>query len=194
LKRFKQLEKFLKKTFMATIEEVHGHIRQFISSVGIDPNGILTLKYRPGVAGISNISVEVTDTLGKSVTAMFQVSVMLANTFGNWSNGSGSGGGNNLLSYAFGLSPQAGGDVAGLPRMRIQGKARIVSHLKPAWATDLTYQYEISQDMVTWTPAIKGIHYHEFVNDLPNALRRSDLVLLVNWSKAFVRVRAVLAN
>ena len=98
------------------------------------------------------------------------------------------------MGYAFGLNPQAGGDVTGLPKIRIQGKARVVSHLKPAWATDLTYQYEMSQDMVAWVPAIKGIHYHEFTNDMPNAIRQSELVLLVNWPKAFVRVRAVLAN
>ena len=161
------------------------------SFVGLDAGGILTIKYRPGIGGISDITVQATDLQGKSVSAISQVAVLLADTLGHWSSLNGGG---DLMGYAFGLNPRAGGDVAGLPRIRIQGKARIVSHLKPAWATDLTYQYEVSQDMVAWIPAIKGIHYHEFTNDLPNALRRSDLVLLVNWPKAFMRVRAVLAN
>ena len=165
------------------------------SFVGIDAGGILTIKYRPGIGGIGNITVKATDTQGKSVSAVSQVAVMLADTFAHWSSINGGGGaGNNLMSYAFGLNPPVGDNVAGLPRIRNQGKARVVSHLKPAWATDLTYQYEMSQDMLTWIPAIKGIHYHEFTNDLPNAIRRSELVLLVNWPKAFVRVRAVLAN
>ena len=165
------------------------------SFVGIDANGILLLKYRPGISGVSNITVEATDTLGKSVATTFQASVALADTFAHWAAGNGgAAAGSNLMAYAFGLNPQVGGDVSGLPRTKIQGKVRVVSHAKPAWATDLTYQYEISQDMVTWIPAIKGVHYYEFAKDLPNALRQSDLVLMVNWSKAYLRVRAALAN
>ena len=41
----------------------------------------------------------------------------------------------------FGLTPQ-GGDVAGWPKLKMQGKAKVMSHQKPAWATDLNYQYE----------------------------------------------------
>ena len=157
--------------------------------VGIEPaTGKLTLKYRPGIAGVSSITVKAADALGKSVSASFQVSVLLADTFTHWSNGGGGAGG--LLRYAFGANAQAGDHVPGLPKIKIQGKAKVVSHLKPMWATDLAYQYEMSQDMLTWVPAIPGIHYHEFLKDLPNALRQSDCVLLVNWPKAFMRVKA----
>jgi hypothetical protein len=99
-----------------------------------------------------------------------------------------------VLKYAFALNPPAGGDTSGLPRVRTQGKARIVSYLKPRWATDLSYQYEISQDLVNWSPAIRDVHFHEFATNLPNGVRQSDLVLMVDWPKVFMRVRAVLTN
>ena len=161
--------------------------------VGIEAGtGVLTIRYRPGIGGSSSITVKATDTLGKSVAATFQVLVSLADTFAHWSNANGGGG--NLLGYAFCSKSQSGYDVAGLPKIKIQGKARVVSHLKPRWATDMTYQYEMSQDMVTWIPAIPDVHFHEFSKDLPNATRQSDFVLLVNWPKAFMRVRTSLAN
>ena len=160
--------------------------------VGIEAGtGKLTIKYRPGITGASSITVKASDTLGKSVSSTFQVLVSLADTFSHWSNASG---GSSLLGYAFGSNGQAGGNAGGLPRIKIQGKSRVVSHLKPMWATDLAYQYEMSQDMVTWIPAIPDVHYHEFSKDLPNAIRQSDCVLLVNWPAAFVRVRANLSN
>ena len=155
--------------------------------------GVLTIRYRPGIAGVSNITVKATDTLGKSVSSTFQVSVSLSDTFSRWSNANGASAG-GLLNYAFGSNSQTGGNVVGLPKVKIQGKAKVVSHLKPRWATDLAYQYEVSQDMVTWIPAIPEVHYHEFSKDLPNAIRQSDCVLLVNWPKAFMRVRATLTN
>ena len=160
--------------------------------VGIEAGtGVLTIRYRPGIGGSSSITVKATDTLGKSVAATFQVVVSLADTFAHWSNAIG---GANLLGYAFCSKSPSGYDVAGLPKIKIQGNARVVSHLKPRWATDLTYQYEMSQDMVTWIPAIPDVHFHEFSKDLPNASRQSDFVLLVNWPKAFMRVRTSLAN
>lgn len=163
------------------------------SFVGIDATGKLVIRYRPGISGNASLTMKATDSLGKWVSSTFGVSVSLANTFGNWSGGSGVAGQTGLLRYAFGLTP-LGGDVAGLPRMKIQGKARVVTHQKPMWATDLNYQYEISQDLVNWIPAIPGVHYHEFTKDLPNALRQSECVLLVNWPKAYLRVRANLTN
>ena len=163
--------------------------------VGIEAGtGVLTVRYRPGISGSSNVTVQATDTLGKAVTATFQVLVSLADTFIHWSNANAGGGGNNLLRYAFASKSQTGDDVAGLPKIKIQGKARVVSHLKPRWTTDLTYQYEMSQDMVTWIPAIPDVHFHEFSKDLPNAVRQTDCVLLVNWPKAFMRVRTSLTN
>ncbi len=162
------------------------------SFVGIEVGtGKLTIKYRPGIAGSSSITVKAADTLGKSISATFQVLVSLSDTFSHWSNTSGGG---SLLNYAFCSNGQTGGYSSGLPKIKIQGKSRVVTHLKPMWATDLTYQYEMSQDMVTWIPAIPGIHYHEFSKDLPNAIRQSDCVLLVNWPKAFMRVKANLSN
>ena len=163
------------------------------SFVGIDAAGKLVIRYRPGISGAASISVRAADSLGKAVSSTFSATVSLANTFANWSGGGGGGGPSGLLRYAFGLSSQ-GGDVAGLPRMKIQGKARVVTHQKPAWATDLNYQYEISQDLQTWIPAIPEVHYHEFSKDLPNALRQSECVLLVNWPKAYLRVKAALNN
>ena len=159
------------------------------SFVGIDSAGMLLIRYRPGIPGTANITVRATDTLGKSVASTMTVTVALADTYSHWSGGGALSG---LSGYAFGLSPQ-GGDVAGLPRIKIQNKARVVTHLKPTWATDLTYQYELSQDLVTWIPAVREVHFHEFAKDLPNAIRQSDCVLLVNWPKAYMRVRAVLA-
>ena len=164
-----------------------------LSFVGIDAAGKLVIRYRPGIAGSAGITVKATDSLGKSVSSTFTVLVSLANTFSNWSGGGGAAGQSGLLRYAFGLTPQ-GGDVAGWPKLKMQGKAKVMSHQKPAWATDLNYHYEVSQDLVTWTPAIEGVHFHEFSKDLPNALRQSDCVLLVNWPKAYLRVRAVLSN
>jgi hypothetical protein len=158
---------------------------------GIDSTGVLVIRYRQGIAGNSNVTVRAKDTLGKSVSSTFSVSVLLADTFGHWAtaNGGGSGPG-SLLNYAFGMGSPTGGSVAGLPRMRLQGKTRVLSHLKPMWATDLTYQYEISQDMITWVPAIREVHFHEFSKDLPNAIRQSDCVLMVDWHRVFMRVRA----
>ena len=163
------------------------------SFVGIDAAGKLVIRYRPGISGNANLTMKATDSLGKWVSSTFGVSVSLANTFGNWSGVGGGAGQTGLLRYAFGLTP-LGGDVAGLPRLKIQGKARVVTHQKPMWATDLNYQYEISQDLVNWIPAIPGVHYYEFTKDLPNALRQSECVLLVGWPKAYLRVRANLTN
>jgi hypothetical protein len=168
------------------------------SFAGVDPaTGLLGLGYRPGVSGTAALTVRATDSIGASVSAICQVNVGLANTFGNWANLNGWPGGANgagVLKYAFALSSPAGGDTAGLPRVRTQGKARIVSHLKQRWATDVTYQYEISQDLVNWNPAIRDVHFHEFSTNLPGGIRRSDLVLTVDWPKVFLRVRAVLTN
>ena len=168
---------------------------------GVDPTtGLLGLGYRPGVSGTAVLTVRATDSVGASVFALCNVSVALSNTFGNWAslNGwSGGPGGVNtagVLKYAFGLNAPAGGNTAGLPHVHTQGKTRIVSHLKQRWATDLTYHYEISQDLANWSPAIRGVHFHEFSTNLPNGMRRSDLVLMVDWPKAFLRVRAVVAN
>ncbi len=163
------------------------------SFAGIDANAKLILRYRPGISGNATITVKATDTAGKSVTSSLSASVVLANTFNAWVGGGAGATQQTLLRYAFGLSPLGGG-VAGLPRMKIQGKSRVITHLKPTWATDLNYQYEISQDLLSWVPATPGTHYHEFSKNLPNAIRQTDLVLLVNWPKAYLRARAVLAN
>lgn len=164
-----------------------------LSFLGIDSAGKLVIRYRPGIAGSTSVTVKATDSLGKSVSSSFAISVSLANTFSNWSGGGGAAGQSGLLRYAFGLTPQ-GGDVAGLPKLKIQGNAKVITHQKPAWATDLNYQYEISQDMQTWIPAVAGVHFHEFTKDVPNALIQSDCVLLVNWPKAYMRIRAALNN
>ena len=168
---------------------------------GVDPaTGLLGLGYRPGASGTAVLTVRATDSVGASTSAVCNVNVGVANTFGHWANlngwPSGAGGVNaaGVLKYAFGLNAPAGGDTGGLPRMYTQGKSRIVSHLKQRWATDLNYQYEISQDLVNWSPAIRDVHFHEFSTNLPNGLRRSDLVLMVDWPKAFLRARAVLTN
>jgi hypothetical protein len=156
--------------------------------------GLLGLGYRPGKSGIAVLTVRATDSVGASISATCTVSVILADTFTNWFNSYGAPNGANLLQYAFALNPLAGGDTVGLPRAHTQGKNRVVTYLKQRWATDLTYQYEISQDLVNWIPAIRDVHFHEFTTNLPNGVLQSDLILLVDWPKAFVRVRAVGTN
>ena len=167
---------------------------------GINPaTGVLLLKYRAGTAGSAQVTVRATDTLGKSVSTTFAVHVELITSLAEWTNLYGSGAGfapvaaaSNLLSYAFVLNPDARGGPGGLPRMSSIGRARVLSHLKPRYATDLAYTYEVSSDLVAWSPAIEGIHYYEFSNDLPDALQQKDLVILLDWPQVFLRVRTEL--
>jgi hypothetical protein len=68
------------------------------SFAGIDPaTGFLSLRYRPGVSGIAVLTLRATDSVGASTTAVCNVNVVLANTFGNWANLNGwpSAGGTN---------------------------------------------------------------------------------------------------
>ena len=159
-------------------------------------NGVLLLKYRPGTGGSAQLTVRATDTLGKSVSTIVGVNVQVITSMADWTNRYGGGTPAvppgtvaNLLSYAFALNPTASGFADGLPRIYSVGRARVLSHLKPRYATDLTYNIEISSDLLTWSPAILGTHYYDFITDLPNAFQRRDAVILVDWPQVFLRVR-----
>ena len=167
---------------------------------GIQPGtGRLSLKYRPGVAGSSTFTVRGTDAQGKWVEASFQVTV--GYSFQDWSGGaaSGNGGGgtggaggavNTFAAYAFGLNPNAPGNVSGMPRFWRQGSVCGLRHFKQRWSNDLSYGYQISPDLVNWMPAREGVHYYEFTTPLPNGLDQADLAVLVSWPQVFLRVKA----
>lgn len=166
-----------------------------LAFAGIDPaTKRLTLKYRSGISGNTTLAVRATDTMGKSVTSSFTVTVALSDTIGNWANIHGVPGtpdAATLKQYAFTLNPAAG-DVAGLPHIVADGYAKILSYEKQRWATDLLYRYEISADLLSWAPAVNGVHYYEFDTPLANGVVRGDLVFLVDWPRAFLRVQATL--
>lgn len=167
---------------------------------GIAPTtGVLLLKYQPGAGGTAQITVRATDSLGKSATASLSVHVQVASSMSAWLALNFPGGVpgalpfSPLMSYAFALDPRLAGDTRGLPRIRSVGKARILSHLRPRYAADLQCDYEISTNMVTWTPAIHGFDYYQFVNNLPDALQQVDVVILANGPRVFLRARPQLA-
>jgi hypothetical protein len=97
-----------------------------------------------------------------------------------------------FLAYAFVLSPAAPGDMRPFPQMFTVGRVQVLSHLRYRYAADLTYQYEISPDLVTWSAGVNGIHFYEFKTNLPNSLQQIDLVILLDWPKVFLRPRATL--
>jgi hypothetical protein len=96
------------------------------------------------------------------------------------------------LRYAFVLNPATPGDTRQLPQITTFGRTRILSHYKQRYATDLAYQYELSNDLVNWSLAVNGIHYYEFTTDLPNGIQQVDLVILLDWPSVFFRPRATL--
>ena len=96
----------------------------------------------------------------------------------------------NLARYAFALDPHDVGDRAGLPRLDKIGSAWVFTHLRPKYATDLAYTYEISSDLAVWEPAASGVHFQQTTTELSDARVREDLQLLVDWPRAFLRVRA----
>jgi hypothetical protein len=168
------------------------------SFAGISPaNGRLSLKYRPGVPGSAVLTVRATDTLGKFVSASFQVTVGF--DFANWlALHPGANGGILPAStkYAFGLNPLqpvdplTSGEFANAPRPWKQGSVYGLRHYKQRWANDLTYSYQISTDLVNWSPAQNGVHFYEFQTQLGNGLDQSDLTILVKWPRVFLRPRA----
>jgi hypothetical protein len=160
---------------------------------GIDPvTRRLSLKYRPGATGTAALGVRATDALGKSVTASFQVTV--GYTFNDWASQypppSPAWPPDATNIYAFGLNPLNPGDLTNAPRMWRQGSVKGLRHLRQRWSSDLNYSYLISTDLVTWTPATLGVHYYEFRDRLANGLDQSDIVLLVDWPRVFLRPEA----
>lgn len=97
----------------------------------------------------------------------------------------------NFMKYALALDPLVSG-LSG-PQVVKQGGTRLYRHLRPSWATDLTYQYEISDNVSGWIPAIAGVHYLRTDTPLPGSVIQSDFTLLVNWPRAFFRTRVTLA-
>jgi hypothetical protein len=59
---------------------------------------------------------------------------------------------NNLLAYAFGLSPWTMATVAngGVPTVQIQSGCLTIRFVQLTCAVDLTYMVEVSSDLVTW--------------------------------------------
>jgi hypothetical protein len=118
------------------------------------------------------------------------------------SNGAGTGplesplndGVANLLKYAFAIEPLTDTGGAGLPQIAAQGTARIYRYLRPSWAADLIYHYELSRDLVNWNPAIAGTDYQRFDYPLANGTIRTELTILGNWAETFLRVRVELTN
>jgi hypothetical protein len=162
---------------------------------GIEPGTHrLSLKYRPGVTGTAALTIRATDALGKSATASFQVTV--GYTFTDWANQfpppSPGWPPDTASIYAFGLNPLNLGDLTNAPRMWREGSVKGLRHLRQRWSSDLSYSYLISTDLVTWTPATLGVHYYEFRDRLANGLDQSDVVLLVNWPRVFLRPQAQL--
>lgn len=100
----------------------------------------------------------------------------------------------NLLKYALAVDPLTNNGSVSLPQIYSAGNARIFRHRKPSWATDLTYQYEISREMLGWGPAINGVDYQLTEITLPNGIVQSDLLILGNWTRSFMRARVVLTN
>ncbi len=161
--------------------------------VGIDPlSGKLVLNYRAGVKGDSLLTITATDSGGKTVSAAFHATANLITTLSDWradrygSTTTTSPG--DLSSYAFALSPSG----ANAPQMRMQKGGLVFSHRKPKYATDLNYSYQVSQDLVHWIPAVKGVHYFPYTNDLGDGTVSENCVLLVKWNRAFLRAGASL--
>ena len=165
---------------------------------GINPaNGVLQLKFRTGIPGTAQLTIKATDRLGKSVSTIVGVNVQLIASLSDWENRYGggnslfaAGANSNLLRYAFGMNPGIASANGGLPQLRSVGNARLLSYSKPKYASDVGYHVEISSDLINWSPANHGDQYFEITTDMPNALQRRDLVILVDWPQAFLRVRA----
>lgn len=100
----------------------------------------------------------------------------------------------NLLKYALSVDPLPGASATGMPQVIRQGANRVFRHLKPSWATDLTYRYEISRTLGSWATAVAGVDYLKSDTPLQNGVIQSDLTILGAWTKSFMRVRVDLAN
>jgi hypothetical protein len=156
------------------------------------------MHYANGSTGSARLTVRATDSAGNFVTTDFSVTVVPLFAFGDFAEyqASSSGGtapgpldvipGNrlsSLLNYAFFLNGGATGGVAGLPRMEGTGQSHIFVHLRPKYASDLLYHYEISQDLITWVPAAKDVHYYQHTTEVGDGSVRVELLLLVNWPR-----------
>ncbi|MEO7318114.1 MAG: VCBS repeat-containing protein, partial [Chthoniobacteraceae bacterium] len=166
--------------------------------------GKLLLTYAAGVTGTSQLTIKATDTLGKSVTTSFQVKVIPFVTYSDFQAVHQTTGGpldhslgnglTNLLSYAFFLNQGANGGTMGLPRLQGVGNARVFSHLRPKQASDVFYNYQLSQNMLAWVPAVKNVDYYENTRDMGDGSVRVELLLLNGWQKAFMRVQTQLVG
>ncbi len=164
--------------------------------VGIEPGANrLSLKYRPGASGNATLAIRATDSLGKFVTASFQVTV--GYTFTDWSSlfpppSLGNWPIDTASIYAFGLNPLYPGDLSNAPKTWRQGSVKGIRHLRQRWSSDLDYSYLISADLQNWTVAVPGVHFYEFRSHVSPALDQSDVVILADWPRAFIRPRAVI--
>lgn len=171
-----------------------------LSFAAINPaSGVLLLKYRNGIPGAAQLTIQARDAGGKSVSTVLGINVKLIASLSDWMSRYGDTGlartrdaVSDLQNYAFALDPTVAGGGGGMPKLLTQGRARVLGYVKPKYAADLDYSVEISADLMTWLPAIQGVHYMEFTTDLPNALQRKESVILVDWPDAFFRVRTEL--
>jgi hypothetical protein len=100
----------------------------------------------------------------------------------------------NLMKYAFAINPVAGGANSGLPKMVSVGTSKVFHHFRTTWATDVSYAYEISHDMLSWAPAVNGVDYTRTDTPIGNGVTQTELAILGGWPKSFLRVRLELAN
>jgi hypothetical protein len=76
----------------------------------------------------------------------------------------------NLLSYSFGIDP-VGPPSGGLPVVALVGGYLQVTFNHPFSVTDITYQVEVSSDLITWLPGSK----YSPVGDIPSNANTTQL-------------------
>jgi len=57
----------------------------------------------------------------------------------------------NLVEYAENLSPKTANSLSSLETVQTSGSSLLLTHRKNRWATDLTFSYQVSTDLQTWT-------------------------------------------
>ncbi len=181
-----------------------------LNFIGIDPStGILSLDTPASASGETQVTIQATDSVGKSASATLAVKVGPIGSYAGFANAYSAAGGpgvsgpsddpaksgvTNLLKYAFFLHPLKNSDRAGLPKLQQTMAARVFTHLRPKFATDLLYAYEKSNDLVTWVPAVKDVDYFLHKSDKGDGSELVECLLLGNAPKQFLRARVQLTN
>ena len=178
--------------------------------VGIDPaTGVLTVDPVSTAQGPAELTVQATDTSGKTVSTGLNLHLGPLATYAAFANaffgssGPGISGVNddparnglsNLLKYAFFLHPLINADHAGLPTLTRTGRAKIFTHLRPKFSADLLFTYEKSTDLVTWEPAVEAVDYYAVTSDVGDGSQRVECLLLDSPGRRFLRARVQLTS